>query len=176
MYFLKLSVKITTLIFVLANLASCSEKSSLTAASLSHEKSAGLAEQHLDVHKSPTCACCEKWIEHIDASVFKSTSHNYQDVSVIKTKAGIAPRYRSCHTAIAKNGYVFEGHVPAKFIHQFSHEAHNQDVIGLSVPGMPIGSPGMDFSDKFMPYDILLLKSDGSYEVYAHVNSYEEQF
>ncbi len=130
----------------------------------------------LDVYKSPTCGCCKKWISHIDDNVFQSKVHNRRDISVIKEKKGIEPRYRSCHTAISKEGYAFEGHIPAKFIQQFLKEKHADGVIGLSVPAMPLGSPGMEVGDKFHPYKILLLKSDGTYDIYAEVLTYEEQF
>jgi len=130
----------------------------------------------LDVYKSPSCGCCKKWLSHINENGFESTIHSDQNFSIIKEKQGIEPRYRSCHTAISKAGYVFEGHVPAKFIQQFLTEKHASDIIGLSVPAMPIGTPGMEVDDKFQPYRILLLKSDGTYEIYAHIRSYKEQF
>lgn len=130
----------------------------------------------LDVYKSPTCGCCEKWINHINDNGFQSKIYNDVDFAVIKDEKGIAPRYRSCHTAISQDGYVFEGHVPAKFIEKFIKETHPQDVIGLSVPAMPVGTPGMEVGTKFQPYRVLLLKSNGSYEIYADVQSYEEQF
>lgn len=130
----------------------------------------------LNVYKSPTCGCCKKWIDHIDDNGFQSKAHNQTDISIIKHQYGIAPRYRSCHTAISSQGYVFEGHVPAKFIHQFLQEQHADNVIGLSVPAMPLGSPGMEVGDKFHPYKVLLLKSDGSYDVYASIQSAQEQF
>ena len=123
---------------------------------------------HLIQHK--------KWINHLDDNGFQSKIHNRNDVSIIKVKKGIQPRYRSCHTAISNDGYVFEGHVPAKFIQQFLREKHDESVIGLSVPAMPLGSPGMEMGDKFQPYRVLLLKSDGSFEIYSSVESYEEQF
>ena len=129
----------------------------------------------LTIYKSPTCSCCEKWIDHIDQHGFISKSHNQNNLSTFKTDKGIAPQYRSCHTAVSKDGYVFEGHVPAKFIHQFLANPP-ADSIGLSVPAMPIGTPGMEVDDKFMPYKVISLKSDGSYEIYAELNSYQEQF
>ena len=70
---------------------------------------------------------------------------------------------------------MFEGHIPAKYIHQFLEETHD-DAIGLSVPGMPLSSPGMEVGDRFMPYYILLLKKDGSTTVYAQVQSKMEQY
>jgi hypothetical protein len=129
----------------------------------------------LKVYKSPTCGCCEKWLDHIDQHGFISEAHNQADLSSFKTNKGIAPQYRSCHTAVSKDGYVFEGHVPAKFIHQFLANPP-ADAIGLSVPAMPIGTPGMEVADKFMPYKVILLMTDGSYGIYAELNSYQEQF
>jgi len=129
----------------------------------------------LDVYKSPTCSCCEKWISHIDQHGFISKAHNQSNLSTFKTDKGIAPQYRSCHTAVSPEGYVFEGHVPAKFIHQFLANPP-VDAIGLAVPAMPIGTPGMEVGDKFMPYHVVLLKADGSSNIYAKLNSYQEQF
>jgi len=129
----------------------------------------------LEVYKSPTCSCCEKWLEHIDQHGFISKAHNQTNLSAFKTAKGIAPQYRSCHTAVSKEGYVFEGHVPAKFIHQFLTKPP-ADAIGLSVPAMPVGTPGMEVGDKFMPYKVILLMTDGSYGIYAELNNYQEQF
>ena len=76
---------------------------------------------------------------------------------------------RSCHTAVYYDGVVFEGHIPSKFITQFRSEDH-PNAIGLSVPGMPLGSPGMDAGDLFMPYEVLILYKDGTSKVYTEVN------
>ena len=130
----------------------------------------------LDVYKSPNCGCCNKWINHIEEHGFQSKVHNVSNISAIKQLHGIATRYRSCHTAVSKDGYIFEGHVPAKIIQQFLQENHSADVLGLSVPAMPLGSPGMEVGDKFMPYRVLLLKSDQSFDIYVEVQSYEQQF
>jgi hypothetical protein len=132
-------------------------------------------QPRLQVYKSPTCQCCEKWLKHIEQHGFISTAHNQTSLSTFKSDKGIAPQYRSCHTAVSKAGYIFEGHVPAKFIHQFLANPP-ENAIGLAVPGMPIGSPGMEVGDKFMPYQVLLLNADNSYVVYAELNSYQEQF
>jgi hypothetical protein len=129
----------------------------------------------LEVYKSPTCSCCEKWIDHIDQHGFISKAHNQADLSTFKTNKGIAPQYRSCHTAVSKEGYVFEGHVPAKFIHQFLAKPQ-ENAIGLSVPSMPIGTPGMEVGDKFMPYKVILLMNDGNDGIYAELTTYQEQF
>lgn len=165
---LKSSLLFASIIFI----ASCSEQEA-SQVKTSNVKSEAIV---LDVYKSPTCGCCKDWISHIDGNGFHSNVHDEIDLSVIKGKVGIAPRYRSCHTAISKQGFVFEGHVPAKYIQQFLSQTHGDDVIGLAVPAMPLGSPGMEVGDKFQPYKVLLLKSDGSYEIYASVSSYDAQF
>ena len=97
----------------------------------------------LDVFKSPTCGCCQKWIDHIELSGFKATAHDTDRLNQIKTDSGILPQYQSCHTAISENGFVFEGHIPAAIVKQFLDNPP-KDAIGLAVPGMPMGSPGME--------------------------------
>jgi len=129
----------------------------------------------LTVYKDANCGCCKKWITHLSTQGLQSDVINHENMAVIKQKYNVAARYRSCHTAVSSQGFFFEGHIPAKFITKFLAEQH-EDVIGLTVPAMPLGSPGMEMGDKFMPYQILLIKADGSHEVYAKVDSYEEQF
>lgn len=128
----------------------------------------------LDVYKSPTCGCCGSWIEHIEKSTFTTKTIHPADLSLEKSQRGIQPMYRSCHTAVSQDGYVFEGHVPAKYIEKFLADKP-QEAIGLAVPGMPAGSPGMEMGDMFTPYPVLLLKKDGTSEVYAQINSVEDQ-
>lgn len=128
----------------------------------------------MDVYKSPTCRCCEKWIDHVHAQGFRTSVLHPADLDTTKDRLGVLPAYRSCHTAVTKEGYVFEGHVPAKFIHRFLAEKP-EGAIGLAVPGMPAGSPGMEVGDTFMPYEVLLLKTDGSAARYAFVGSPAEQ-
>jgi len=129
----------------------------------------------LTVYKTPTCGCCKKWIAHIEQHQFNATSVNQNSLTALKSSKGIAPAFRSCHTAISADGYVFEGHVPAKFIQQFLANPP-RNAIGLSVPAMPLGSPGMEVDDRFMPYKVILLNSDGSHAIYASLSRYEEQF
>ena len=131
---------------------------------------------HLTVHKSPTCGCCGKWIDHLKNAGFEVEGANTADIGALKREFKIAPAYRSCHTAVWSQGdYVFEGHIPAKIVAQFL-EAPPEDARGLSVPAMPVGSPGMEVGDKFMPYDVLLLKSDGSTSVYTRIESQDAQY
>ena len=83
---------------------------------------------------------------------------------------GTYPGGVSCHTTVSTNGFIFEGHIPAKYITQFLSEDH-PNAIGLSVPGMPLGSPGMEFDNRFTPYDVLILYKDGSNKVFAEVRN-----
>ena len=125
-------------------------------------------EDALLVHKTPTCGCCKKWIAHLEEDGLNIDTKDLQNFHVIKNMYGIKHQYRSSHTAVSPNGFIFEGHIPGKHITQFLSEDH-PNAIGLSVPGMPLGSPGMEVGDRFMPYDVLILYKDGTSEVYAEV-------
>ena len=134
-----------------------------------------LIRQVLDVYKSPTCGCCKQWMKHLKTNGIDTNGHHPDDMSAFKTSKGIAREFQSCHTAVSKGGFVFEGHVPAKYIQQFL-ASPPKNAIGLSVPAMPVGSPGMEYQDKFMPYKVLQLNKDGSSTVYARVESPKEQY
>ncbi|GIV61791.1 MAG: CopG family transcriptional regulator [Rhodothermaceae bacterium] len=117
------------------------------------------------VYKSPTCGCCSKWVDHMRAQGFEVETHDVQDVTPIKQRFGVAPRLASCHTALV-DGYVIEGHVPAAQVKQLL--ADRPDVRGLAVPGMPMGSPGMEgaYSEA---YDVLTFDAQGRTTVFAHI-------
>ena len=129
----------------------------------------------LDVYKSPTCGCCGEWVSYIELEGFTTTTHHPQDLNAFKQENNIANQYQSCHTAVSENGYLFEGHVPSKFMRQFLAEKPD-GAIGLAVPAMPLGSPGMEVDGKFTPYKVLLLFRDGSSQVYADVKSFADQY
>jgi len=121
----------------------------------------------IEVWRSPTCGCCGKWVKHLEANGFDVTVNNAAPSTLeqIKRQAGIAQKLASCHTAKI-DGYVIEGHVPASDIERLV--AEHPDAIGLTVPGMPAGSPGMEQpGGKSEPYDVLLVKKDGTVEVFA---------
>ena len=120
------------------------------------------------VHKTPTCGCCKQWIKHLEKNGFSISTKDHQSLQEIKESYQIKSEYRSCHTGVSKDGYIFEGHIPSKYITQFLSEEHS-NAIGLSVPGMPLGAPGMEGEGKFMPYDVLILFKDGTSKVYAEV-------
>ncbi len=137
-------------------------------------KSADTASQNIDaqfdllVHKTPTCGCCKKWVDHMEENGFSITTEDHQSLTMIKDDLQIQPKFRSCHTGVSQEGYFFEGHVPGKYVAQFLSES-NPGAIGLSVPGMPLGSPGMEVDNRFTPYDVLIHFQDGTSKVYAEI-------
>lgn len=128
----------------------------------------------LDVYKSETCGCCEGWIDHMTANGYESTIFHPRDLNAVKAELGLKPEWQSCHTAVTEQGYLFEGHIPEKFVAQFLANPP-ANALGLAVPGMPIGGPGMEMGDRFTPYDILLLFKDGSSKVFAKIESPDQQ-
>ncbi len=125
------------------------------------------ASDSVEVWKSATCSCCGNWVKHLEANGF-AVKVNAADPSMldqIKQKAGIGAALASCHTAKIE-GYVIEGHVPASDIKRLI--AEHPEGLGLTVPGMPVGSPGMEQGAEFEPYYVLLIKKDGTTEVFTH--------
>lgn len=121
----------------------------------------------IEVWKSPSCGCCEKWAEYLRENGFDVAAYNSTRgmLAHMKRQMGIGPKLASCHTALIE-GYTIEGHVPAEDIKRLLKE--RPDAIGLAVPEMPLGSPGMEQPDGTTePYDVLLVKKDGSVEVFA---------
>ena len=129
----------------------------------------------LDVYKSPTCGCCGKWIDHMKDQGFLAKAHNTNNLAKLKDEKKVPKNFRSCHTAVSKEGYIFEGHIPANIVKKFLKDKPDNS-IGLVVPGMPVGSPGMAYQNKFMPYQVLSIHKDGSVSEYAKVNTEKEQF
>jgi hypothetical protein len=120
----------------------------------------------MTVYKSPYCGCCTKWIDIIKSEGFKVNSIETNEVNNIKQKAGLQAGQTSCHTAFV-DGYVVEGHVNYSAIKKMLEEKPN--IIGITVPGMPIGSPGMEQGNTKQAYNILYVNKDGSTGVYeAH--------
>ena len=121
------------------------------------------AADAVDVYKSPYCGCCEKWVEHLQQAGFAVRTHDVNDVPAARQRLGMPERLGSCHTAKVA-GYVVEGHVPADDIQRLLKE--KPKAIGLAVPSMPPGSPGME-SPKPVPYNTLLVQSGGATTVFA---------
>lgn len=130
---------------------------------------------NLTVYQSPTCGCCKEWVAHVEERGFSAQNEHPDNLWGLKRELGLQDQYASCHTAVTESGYVFEGHIPAHLIHQFL-QAPPEDALGLAVPGMPMGSPGMEMGDRFQAYDVLLLKRTGEHEVYAHIDSPQQQY
>lgn len=119
----------------------------------------------IQVWKDPNCGCCKDWIQHLESQGFR-VSVNDSGNNAARRRLGIDPKYGSCHTALV-GGYAIEGHVPAREIRRLLRE--RPEALGLAVPGMPVGSPGMDgpvYGDRKDPYEVLLLNKDGSARVY----------
>lgn len=120
--------------------------------------------QTVTVYKSPTCGCCGEWVKHLRSNGFKVEAHDVADLDPIKQKLGVRPELASCHTATV-GGYTIEGHVPAADIKRLLAERPKK-AKGLAVPGMPIGSPGMETGPP-QPYATLLFDAAGGTRVFA---------
>lgn len=119
----------------------------------------------VEVWKSPTCGCCHDWIAHLQSNGFSVTTHDDGNTDA-RMRLGMPVRYGSCHTAVV-DGYSIEGHVPAREIQRLLKERPR--AVGLAVPAMPVGSPGMDgpaYRGRKDPYDVLLVTRDGTSTVY----------
>ena len=119
----------------------------------------------VEVWKDPNCGCCKDWIAHIEANGFSVKTHDTGN-NPVRLKLGMPKSLGSCHTALV-DGYVIEGHVPARDIHRLLKA--KPAALGLAVPGMPVGSPGMDgpaYNGRKDPYDVLLVMRDGASKVF----------
>ncbi|MFM1987788.1 MAG: hypothetical protein RJA99_745 [Pseudomonadota bacterium] len=127
------------------------------------------APTRIEVWKDPNCGCCRDWIAHLEREGFAATAHDIGNTAARK-RLGMPAKLGSCHTATVA-GYVIEGHVPAEEIRRLLAE-RPADVLGLAVPGMPVGSPGMDgaiYAGRRDPYDVLRVAKDGSTRVWRAV-------
>jgi hypothetical protein len=122
-------------------------------------------EVTMRVFKSPYCGCCAAWVDHMREAGFRVEVTNLEDMTPAKAHFGIADDLQSCHTAQV-DGYVIEGHVPADDVNRLL--AERPEAAGLSVPGMPIGSPGMEQGDRSEPYDVVLFDRKGGRSVFSH--------
>lgn len=123
------------------------------------------AAPSIEVWTGPSCSCCHGWVAHLRDAGFEVITHDGGN-GAARARLGMPVRYGSCHTG-AVDGYALEGHVPAREIRRLL--AERPDAIGLAVPAMPRGSPGMDgpaYGNVLDPYDVLLVRRDGSADVY----------
>jgi hypothetical protein len=117
-------------------------------------------------HKSPYCGCCGEWTKHMEQAGFTVKEELHENMNPIKQKLGITPDLASCHTAEI-NGYVFEGHIPAEDIQAFLANPP-KNAKGLAVPGMPMGSPGMEYGEKRDEYSVYAFNEKGQVLSYRH--------
>ena len=122
----------------------------------------------IQVYKDPTCGCCALWVEHLRKAGFSATVTDAADMTAVKDKHGVPQKARSCHTAVV-DGYVVEGHVPVEDVQRLLKQ--RPAVTGLGVPGMPIGSLGMEVAGmKPQPYDVLAFDKSGRTTVFSSHN------
>jgi hypothetical protein len=122
----------------------------------------------VEVYKDPGCGCCSAWADHLKAAGFTVNVTEKADLADFKTKHGVPTQARSCHTALV-GGYVLEGHVPAADVQRLLKD--KPAVVGIAVPGMPIGSPGMEVKGmKAAAYDVVTFDKQGATKVYASYN------
>ncbi len=144
------------------------------AAAASQVSAQSIDDITINVYKEPTCGCCAGWISHMDERGYHSITHHPDNLNGMKEELGIKREWQSCHTAVTQEGYLFEGHVPEKFVAMFM-ASPPEGALGLAVPGMPLGTPGMDFSDAFTPYDVIQMNKDGTSKVFFSVKTKADQ-
>lgn len=129
------------------------------------------ADNFVEVWKTPTCGCCAEWVDHLKENGFTVKVNDVSNTDSFRAALGMPQEYGSCHSARV-GGYAVEGHVPADDIKKML--AEKPDAVGLAVPAMPMGSPGMehpDFPEKRAEYDVLLVKKGGAFTPYTHYDA-----
>lgn len=153
----------------LAGAAACNSAGAETAAEAPAAQAGAAADaearsEKLVVYKSPTCGCCSAWVEHVQEAGFEVEVHDVANVQPVKQEHGVPGHLASCHTTLV-GGYVVEGHVPADVIRRLL--AERPDIAGIAVPGMPVGSPGMEVpGGRTDPYDVIAFTRDGGVSVF----------
>ncbi|MBK1671997.1 metal-binding protein [Ectothiorhodospira shaposhnikovii] len=123
----------------------------------------------ITVYKDPDCGCCTLWEQHLEDNGFRVDSRETRAMGMVKAQVGLPRDMASCHTAIV-DGVIVEGHVPADVVHRFLAE-RPAGAVGIAVPGMPLGSPGMEMPDgRTQPYDVRAFDADGHSWVYSSHN------
>jgi hypothetical protein len=118
----------------------------------------------VEVYKDPDCGCCGAWVDHLKAAGFPVKVYETPDTSAVRKRHGIPDEFGSCHTGVVA-GYALEGHVPAEDVKRLL--AKKPAAAGLSVPGMPVGSPGMEMGSRKDPFQVLLIDKAGRSSVFA---------
>ena len=138
-------------------------------ATLPFASAAATPKRFAEIWKDAGCGCCDDWVKHLQADGFATKVHEGGN-GAMREKLGMPQKLGSCHTALI-GGYAIEGHVPARDVRRLL--AQRPSAIGLTVPGMPAGSPGMDgkiYGNRRDPYDVLLVGKDGTTSVFASYN------
>ncbi|MFZ2509442.1 MAG: DUF411 domain-containing protein [Steroidobacteraceae bacterium] len=156
-------VKLCALAAVLG-LGACAPDAQVAATAPAGHESPAASLPTLVVHKSQYCGCCELWVEHMRAAGFSVEVIDTENFDSIKSRLGVPAGMGACHTAEV-DGYFVEGHVPASDVKKML--AERPPIRGLAVPGMPLGSPGMEQGDQVQPYDVIAVAGDGSGSVFA---------
>jgi hypothetical protein len=123
------------------------------------------ARKTVTVYKDPSCGCCTKWVEHLRAAGLQPIVHDRVDMDSLKDSLGVPATLRSCHTAVAGR-YVIEGHVPAADVKRLMASAP-KGIVGIAVPGMPAGSPGMEMGGRADHYDVIAFSMTGETKMFA---------
>ena len=124
----------------------------------------------VEIYKSPGCGCCKDWIKHLEANGFKVKVNDVEDSRTWRARFGMPEKFGSCHTAVV-GGYVAEGHAPAAEVKRLLHD--KPAALGITVTGMPIGSPGMDgpeYKRQKDRFNVLLVAEDGAARAWASYN------
>ena len=125
----------------------------------------GASGPQMTVYRSASCGCCTSWGSHIASAGYRIEDHVIENMDAVKKARGISPQQASCHTAVVE-GYVIEGHVPASAIKRLLMERPN--IRGLAVPGMPMGSPGMEVAGvKAERFEVVAIAHDGTTSIFA---------
>ena len=119
----------------------------------------------ITVYKDPSCGCCKNWVEHLRANGFAPEVHDRSDMDALKDSLGVPAALRSCHTAVVGT-YVIEGHVPAADVKRLI-ATKPAKTLGVAVPGMPAGSPGMEVGGRIDRYDVVAFAAGGATRVFA---------
>lgn len=125
------------------------------------------AATRIHVYKNPDCGCCADWVKHLESAGFTVQVTEVSDTAETRKKLGMPEKFGSCHTATV-DGYLLEGHVPAADVKRLL--ARRPKALGLAVPGMPAGSPGMEVGSRKDPYQVLLVSRSGNASVFASYN------
>ena len=146
-------------------LVSAAARLSVTAGLVTQIPRLAEAKATITVYKDPSCRCCTQWVEHLRAHGLSPVARDRNDMDALKDSLGIPTALRACHTAVA-GVYVIEGHVPAPDITRLLSQ-RPKDVAGLAVPGMPMGSPGMEAGSRIDRFDVLSFTAAGITRVFA---------